>query len=611
MSRHFSPLSQWATFNGWNGHQPGVTDLEFANHRLPGGLNGGQGDARPSVTPGQEFSVFIQQINDGLVIGQVEATDDVGIAGFRLFGNLDTDRDGIAAYSIADDGTITITDLDDVVFGSDGMAELTVVAIDTAGHVSFREAVSIELTSDPLIPANTPFGYYIGINYESWEYGRTGYSISADLDQITQYFNLIKTYHDAAVGTADPTTPVIDSTQAEVINYIVATDNLQLVMGTNNNALAQGGYGTPWSAGLMTDSAYTDAWVQMLIDAFGSVQDVLDHLTAILLGNEVDANGPPPGDPDFANYITWIETSFDNLKASLEAAGLGSIPISTTIANYGSTNQVAVDITQYINDNWSPAWNSGTPFVLFNQYTPDGMTSTDFAAVESYFELIQTQVPAGLEVFIGETGYSTTSGTADPTQDQATVYTDIFNWLDSMDGTPGNGGGMVPMFPFIAFDRPTATPGIEVGFGIFGEDANSQPTGLKSDLVGIVPDWTTDPINLQMLDGDALVGTADNDIFDVAGGHGSIDGGDGNFDLLVIDGDVDDFALSVLDAGRGWRQAADATVHIESKSDGTTSIDIKNVEYVQFDDALVKVDDLFPSHHGGHGHHGWDHFGFG
>ncbi len=48
-----------------------------------------------------------------------------------------------------------------------------------------------------LVPANTPFGYNVGINYESWEVGRTGYSITADLNQITQNFSLIRTYHDS------------------------------------------------------------------------------------------------------------------------------------------------------------------------------------------------------------------------------------------------------------------------------------------------------------------------------------------------------------------------------------------------------------------------------
>jgi hypothetical protein len=183
-----------------------------------------------------------------------------------------------------------------------------------------------------IVPVNSPLTYNLGINYESWEAGRVGYSITADLDQITQYFKLIKTFHDAAVGTANPTIPIIDPTQQTVISYVVAHDGVQLVMGTNNNALASGGFGTAWSAGLMTSSAYTDQWVQMIIQAFGSTAAVKSHLGMILLGNEVDANGPPPGQQGFSDYQTWINQAFTNLQTSLANAGLGSIPISSTIA---------------------------------------------------------------------------------------------------------------------------------------------------------------------------------------------------------------------------------------------------------------------------------------
>ena len=493
------PLMDWGdgklNFDDWR-----LDHFEFdhkGHHsRFP---SSGRDRQRPEVAPDQDLSVTIQEIDHGHVVGKVEATDDTGVTKFRLVShNPDSDKDGAPAFSIAADGTLSISDLDDVDFGANGEIRLAIRAHDAAGNVSAPQIVTLSLQSDPLVPTDTPFGYNVGINYESWESGRTGYSISADLDQITEYFKLIKTYHAAAVGTSNPTTPIIDSTQAEVINYVVATSDVELVMGTASSALAQGGFGTPWSAGLMTDKAYTDAWVQMLIDAFGGAANVEQHLKAILLGNEIDANGPPPNDPLFNDYSTWIQTSFDNLQASLRDAGLGSIPVSTTIANYGSTNVVSVQITQYINDNWSADWNDGTPFVLYNQYTQDSMQSTDFKPVEDYFELVQTQVPNGLEVFIGETGYSSFNGA----QNQASVYQQIFDWLD---GQESSGGKTVPIFPFVAFDRPsfdtTPTPQ-EADFGIFGEDANSQPTGLKPDLDGLIPSWTTTPITALSLDND-------------------------------------------------------------------------------------------------------------
>src|SRR5262245_6156092 len=119
------------------------------------------------------------------------------------------------------------------------------------------------MATDPLVPLKTPFKYNVGIGYETWINGRTGYNINKDLDQITKYFGLIRTYHDAAVGTPNPTVPQIEPTEQTLITYIAKTPSVELVMGTNANALAQGNGSKqfPWAPGLMTSSAYTDKWV--------------------------------------------------------------------------------------------------------------------------------------------------------------------------------------------------------------------------------------------------------------------------------------------------------------------------------------------------------------
>ena len=346
------------------------------------------------------------------------------------------------------------------------------------------------MARDPLIPINTPFKYNVGINYETWENGRNGYSITADLNQITKYFGLIKTFHDVAVGTANPNNPIIDPTQQEVISYVAKTANVELVMGTLNNALFQGGYGTPWKPGLMTSSTYTDKWVQMIRDSFGGIEKTQAHLKMVLLGNEIDQNGPPPTDPSFGAYQGWIKQSFDNLAASLKKYGLGSIPVSTTIANYGSGNAVAVNISDYIQSHWSKAWDGGRPIVLYNQYTPatsqGPMSSTDFKPVISYFESVYKQLGGAIEPFIGETGYSTVYGQAN----QIKVYNQISKWLT---GQHDVGGKTVPLFAFNAFDQPSRQPAVETKFGIFAENGSHQPTGLKPGLT--LPSWFKTPIS--------------------------------------------------------------------------------------------------------------------
>jgi exo-beta-1,3-glucanase (GH17 family) len=326
-----------------------------------------------------------------------------------------------------------------------------------------------------LAPVVSPFAYDAGIDYETFNTT----NISADLTAVTQNFGLIRTYHDAAVGTSNPSIPQIDPGEAQVISYVashrIGGGDIQLVMGTNNNALANGGFGSPWSPGLMTSKSYTDLWVAMVINAFGGVDATKRYLKGVLLGNELDANGPPPTDASFANYYQkWIPESFDNLKASLSAAGLDGVPISTTIANYplgSAVNLVATSVTDYINANWSPSWNDDKPFVLYNQYTQNGGMSTDFGPVEMYFQNVADVLNNSPQVFVGETGYNAKFGEAN----EATVVRAIFEWLTQQRDSVGSN---VPLFVFQAFDDPA-----QGQFGLYQRG----PYKLKAGIT--IPSW--------------------------------------------------------------------------------------------------------------------------
>ena len=338
-------------------------------------------------------------------------------------------------------------------------------------------------------PVVSPFLYNVGIDYETFNTT----DIPADLTAVTQNFALIRTYHDAAVGTIDPNNPQIDPGEQQVIIYVTSHTSgnhpIQLVTGTNNNALAQGGVGRPWSGGLMTTKTYTDQWVQMVIAAFGGVDNAKQHLKAVLLGNEVDANGPPPSDPSFpAYYQSWIPQSFDNLAASLNAAGLDGILISTTIANYPmgfpppapslpNVNLVAQAITKYITDHWHPGWNQGKPFVMYNQYTLDGGKSPDFAPVATYFEDLAALLNNSPQVFVGETGYNAANGE----MNEVLVIEQIFGWLTRQKDSVGS---TIPLFPFMAFDDPA-----QGQFGLYWRS----PYGLKPFMR--IPSWTNQTID--------------------------------------------------------------------------------------------------------------------
>jgi hypothetical protein len=254
---------------------------------------------------------------------------------------------------------------------------------------------------------------------------------------------------------------MIEPTQQSVIDYVVARPKLQIVMGTNNSALAQGGFGTPWSPGLMNSKDYTDKWVSMLIGAFGSADAVKTHLGTVLIGNEIDANGPPPSDaPIFNAYLNvWIPNALNNLKLSMAAQGFGSIPVSTIIANYPSdpsVNPVASKTTSFVTNSayWSSAWNSGHPFLMFNQYTLNNGVDPNFAPVATYFENLGTAFNHRPDVFVGETGFSAEFGAG--VADEGRVLGEMFAWA----GAPLTGGKLtIPVFAFDAFDLPDKPPG--------------------------------------------------------------------------------------------------------------------------------------------------------
>src|SRR5262249_13747653 len=156
--------------------------------------------------------------------------------------------------------------------------------------------------------------------------------------------------------------------------------------------------------------------------------------------------------------------SFDNLSASLKKAGLGSIPVSTTIANYGVSNAISVEIPAYIEQHWSRAWNGGKPIVLFNQYTL-GFSSTDFNHVIAYMKGVNTALAGGLEPLFVKPGSPSYLGQAT----QNGVYKQIPTWLN---GKYKSGHKPVPLFAFDAFDQPhppNDAP-FEPKFGIFGQN---------------------------------------------------------------------------------------------------------------------------------------------
>ncbi len=354
---------------------------------------------------------------------------------------------------------------------------------DSDGQVTSTTENLTVTNSINVIPANSPFSYNVGINYDSWNNGRDNMKINDDLDEITKYFKLIKTYYAAGVGT---TNVEMDPTNKQVIDYLVANidRDLEMGMGTNLTSLVinKNGIFTP---GFMTTKSYTDEWVNMLISAFGTIENVNRILKVIYLGNEIEQHGPPPNNISYENYYSkWIPLAFDNLQASMKEAGLDNIPITTIFANYPygelkPDDSVQTHVTKHIIKNWSASWNSSSAFCMFNQYTGNYGKSTDFGHVIKYIDSLDLLFNGIPEVFVGETGYSAEFGS----DNQVKVIKQMFQW---MEGQYQQNKLTIPLFVFMAFDKPAKKEG-QRKMGIFSDDANNKPTGLKPNIV--IPDW--------------------------------------------------------------------------------------------------------------------------
>lgn len=366
----------------------------------------------------------------------------------------------------------------------EGNHTLRVELVDTEGQVSIATETLMVTNSTHLIPIHSPFSYNVGINYETYTAGRNNRVINTDLDTITNHFKLIKTFHVAGVGTTEI---VMDPNQKILVDYLVNNidKELELAMGTNNSAITVGGYGKPYTPGLMTQQSYTDQWVEMVIESFGGRANMKKIVKVIFLGNEVDGAGPDITHTQYSDYYTkWIPNSFENLKRSLKNAGLENIPVTTIIANYPQTTPAANDsvqtsVTRYITQNWSSDWNSGDPFLMFNMYTDTLGKSTDFGTVIKYFHNIDNIFLGSPDAYVGETGYSAEYGL----DNQVKVVKQIFNWLD---GQYKTNSLTIPLFNFMAFDRPDKATGQQM-MGIFKDDANNKPVGLKPNIE--VPSW--------------------------------------------------------------------------------------------------------------------------
>jgi hypothetical protein len=334
------------------------------------------------------------------------------------------------------------------------------------------------------VSGSSPFSYGVGCDYDPWNQKWTAYSVAdqikyvgQDLDKLTQYFSMFHTYHDAAVGTS---TLGIEPGTLGILTYVKdhPDKGLQLFFCTNEDAATSSKLGS---------LDYARNWVKtILLEPLGNNTHLVSNtIKAIGIGNEIDAQSVfSPSD---------LGKAVKNLATALNEAGLGSIPITTTIANITS-NTVANSYIKALESNWQSSW--GEKFIFANNFP--WMQGQSVKDLESWYAKASAEY-SSWSIYIGETGYPTSS---DPScwfdrnfprvsggAGEYTYTADLFNWLGDVYNQ--NNHHTVTTFVFGGFDEPKKDPNCstcsENHYGLLKDDGTPK-TDSKGKTISI-PGW--------------------------------------------------------------------------------------------------------------------------
>lgn len=344
--------------------------------------------------------------------------------------------------------------------------------------------VATTALAETKVSTSSPFSYGMGCSYDSWNQSWTAYStadtikyVGQDLDKLTQYFSMFHTYHDAAVGTS---TLGIDSGTLGVLTYAKEHQDkgVQLFLCTNEDAA---------TASKLGSLDYARNWVKtILLEPLGNnIHLVLSTVKAIGIGNEIDTQSVFSSS-DFGKAVK-------NLATALSEAGLGSIPITTTIANI-TNNSVANGFIKALESSWQSSW--GDKFIFANNFP--WMQSGNEKTLESWYATASAQF-SSWSIYIGETGYPTSS---DPScwfdrnfpkvsggTGEYAYTTDLLNWLGGIYNE--NNHHTITTFIFGGLDEPKKDPNCstcsENHYGLLNADGTPKKDAKGATIS--IPAW--------------------------------------------------------------------------------------------------------------------------
>jgi len=319
---------------------------------------------------------------------------------------------------------------------------------------------------------HSPFVNNVGINFSvqftDWyaELMKTpqapdSYKYTADrLKVITKEFKLIKTYSLLTEGW-EQTFNVTPESQA-ILNMLPYRTDLEVVLGTT------------LSKDWFKVQSNVNGWIDIV---YNKLQQHTSYIKAILIGNEINANGYTPED------IEQIMTCF---KVAQARYGL-TIPVTVDFSNLPiqTGDDYSDSLVKAVVDNWGD-WNDYYPFVFINPY-PDaaGINNAQGVfdwqgAVSKYY---QKKYPR-LQVFIGETGCEGAESNADG----IVTINEIFEQLDTQYTSHAM---TVPTFMFEAVNEGKKSDNPNQQFmGVYDDSENPSDGSIIMIKEGLdVPDW--------------------------------------------------------------------------------------------------------------------------
>lgn len=243
------------------------------------------------------------------------------------------------------------------------------------------------------IPTISPFENNVGtcfsVQFTDWyaELLKTSnapkrYEYAKDrLDVIVNKFKLIRVYSLLTAGW-EKTFTTTPEAQA-LLDLIPYNNKIEAVIGTTLSK--------DWFK--VQDNV--NKWIDILWD---KCQLHTPCIKAIVIGNEINANGYTPED------IGQIMTCFKIAQARYNL----NIPVTTSFSNLPvqSGDDYSDSLVKAVVDNWDGNWNGWCPFVFINPY-PDAAGIDSAKGVYDWqgavTEYYQPKHPR-LEIFIGETG---------------------------------------------------------------------------------------------------------------------------------------------------------------------------------------------------------------